>query len=177
MAPTPQIRTPRRPPEAKPVPPTGPRPVKSGNGPAPLCPHIGPRRPPAGPSDFFRPESLYSYIEIPKKHARWRQFIGVFIGAGKHQFSLVNVKRLGANQMSFQHLSDNLARDPDYLDRLIDENEAALFIGYSVRALQGWRVKGGGPRFVKVSARSVRYRRRDLIEWAESRLKASTSEV
>ena len=77
----------------------------------------------------------------------------------------------------FQHLSDNLARDPDYLDRLIDENEAALFIGYSVRALQGWRVKGGGPRFVKVSARSVRYRRRDLIEWAELRLKASTSEV
>ncbi|MBL6945876.1 MAG: DNA-binding protein [Rhodospirillales bacterium] len=77
----------------------------------------------------------------------------------------------------FQHLSQNLARDPDYLDRLVNENEAASFIGYTIRALQGWRVKGGGPKFVKVSARSIRYRRRDLIEWAESLLKTSTSEA
>lgn len=79
--------------------------------------------------------------------------------------------------MRFEHISQNLARDPDYLDRLINENEAASFIGYTIRALQGWRVKGGGPKFVKVSARSIRYRRRDLIEWAEDRLKASTSEA
>ncbi len=79
--------------------------------------------------------------------------------------------------MQFQHLSDNLARDPDYLDRLIDENQAAGFVGYSVRALQGWRVKGGGPKFVKVSARSIRYRRRDLIEWAESLVCSNTSQV
>lgn len=79
--------------------------------------------------------------------------------------------------MQFQHITDNLSRDPDYLDRLINENEAAAIIGYSVRALQGWRVKGGGPRFIKVSSRSIRYRRRDLIEWAESRLRASTSEA
>jgi hypothetical protein len=57
----------------------------------------------------------------------------------------------------FQHISEILARDPDYLDRLINENEAAGFIGYTIRALQGWRVKGGGPKFVKVSARSIRY--------------------
>lgn len=67
--------------------------------------------------------------------------------------------------------------DPDYYDRLINENEAAIFVGYTVRALQNWRVRGGGPRFVKVSARSIRYRRRDLIEWAESRLVSSTSEA
>lgn len=76
----------------------------------------------------------------------------------------------------FQHLSNNLARDPDYLDRLIDENEAASFLSYSVRALQGWRVKGGGPQFIKVSARSIRYRRRDLITWAEEKLCANTSQ-
>ena len=66
---------------------------------------------------------------------------------------------------------------PDYHDCLIDENEAARFLGYSVRALQNWRVRGGGPKFVKVSARSIRYRRRDLIEWAESLLVANTSEA
>lgn len=75
----------------------------------------------------------------------------------------------------FEHLSDNLARDPDYLDRLIDENHAALFVSYTVRCLQNWRVRGGGPKFVKVSGRAIRYRRRDLIEWAEGRLVSSTS--
>jgi predicted DNA-binding transcriptional regulator AlpA len=67
-------------------------------------------------------------------------------------------------------------RDADYLDRLIPESLAAEFVGYSMRALQNWRVRGGGPRFVKISSRSVRYRRRDLIEWAERHLRASTSE-
>lgn len=68
------------------------------------------------------------------------------------------------------------SRDPDYLDSLIDERLAAKFVGYTVRALQNWRVRGGGPRFVKVSSRSVRYRRRDLIEWIESRLRSNTSQ-
>ena len=79
--------------------------------------------------------------------------------------------------MRFEHLTENLARDPDYLDRLFTETEAASFLGYSIRALQNWRVRGGGPCFVKVSARSIRYRRRDMIEWAESRLCSHTSEV
>jgi predicted DNA-binding transcriptional regulator AlpA len=67
--------------------------------------------------------------------------------------------------------------DPDVLDRLIDEREAARFLCYSVRALQNWRVRGGGPRFVKVSGRSVRYRRRDLIAWIEERTRNNTSEA
>lgn len=64
----------------------------------------------------------------------------------------------------------------DYLDGLINEFQAAEFIGYTVRALRNWRVRGGGPKFVKVSARSVRYRRRELIEWAEGNLRSHTSE-
>lgn len=63
-----------------------------------------------------------------------------------------------------------------YLDSLINENDAAAFLGYTVRALQNWRVRGGGPRFVKVSARSIRYRRRDLIAWTEARLCTNTSQ-
>ena len=62
------------------------------------------------------------------------------------------------------------------LDRLITEHEAAAFIGYTIRTLQNWRVRGGGPKFVRVSSRSVRYRPRELIEWADSRLRASTSD-
>jgi predicted DNA-binding transcriptional regulator AlpA len=69
------------------------------------------------------------------------------------------------------------ASDPLYLDRLVNEREAADFLGYTTRALQNWRVRGGGPKFVKISARSVRYRRRDLMEWIEGRLRANTSDV
>ena len=66
--------------------------------------------------------------------------------------------------------------DPDYLDRMLRENEAAAFLGYSVRALQNWRLRGGGPRYVKVSKRSVRYRRRELLAWANCRLANNTSD-
>ncbi|MEP3040717.1 MAG: helix-turn-helix domain-containing protein [Roseibium sp.] len=66
--------------------------------------------------------------------------------------------------------------DPDYLDRLLNEMEAAAFLGYSHRALQNWRVRGGGPVFIKVSSRSVRYRRRDLMAWVDARVCSSTSQ-
>lgn len=63
----------------------------------------------------------------------------------------------------------------DYLDRLIDEKEAASYLCYSVRALQNWRVRGGGPHFIKVSGRSVRYTRRDLQDWIAQKRVANTS--
>jgi len=63
------------------------------------------------------------------------------------------------------------------LDRLVNERQAATFLGYTVRALQNWRLRGGGPRFVKVSSRPVRYRRRDLLAWIEERLRSNTSEA
>jgi predicted DNA-binding transcriptional regulator AlpA len=67
--------------------------------------------------------------------------------------------------------------DRAYLDQLVNEQEAAQALGFTIRALQNWRVRGGGPRFVKVSSRSVRYRRRDLLEWIEQRLRANTSQI
>lgn len=70
-----------------------------------------------------------------------------------------------------------LKSDPAYLDCLITEQEAAKFLGYTVRALQNWRVRGGGPKFVRVSSRSIRYRRRDLNTWIEERLCSNTSEL
>jgi predicted DNA-binding transcriptional regulator AlpA len=60
---------------------------------------------------------------------------------------------------------------------LVDEREAASILCYSVRALQNWRHRGGGPDFVKVSARSIRYRRTDLDTWIASRTVSNTSQV
>ena len=59
---------------------------------------------------------------------------------------------------------------------LLTEKEAAQLLKFSVRSFQAWRVKGGGPRFVKVSARCVRYRPSDLEAWVEERLRRSTSD-
>ena len=62
----------------------------------------------------------------------------------------------------------------DYLDGFIDESKAADFLCQSVRTIQKWRVTGFGPNFFK-SGRSIRYRRRELLEWAETRRRQNTS--
>ncbi|WP_202526126.1 helix-turn-helix domain-containing protein [Sneathiella litorea] len=77
------------------------------------------------------------------------------------------------NELTTKEITENQV----YYDSLINERVAADFLGYTVRALQNWRVRGGGPDFVKVSSRSIRYRRRDLIAWAESLLVANTTQA
>lgn len=79
--------------------------------------------------------------------------------------------------MAARHISLSVSSDPDHLSRLIRETEAADFLGYTVRALQNWRVRGGGPKFIRVSNRSIRYRRADLIEWIESKTRVSTTQA
>lgn len=61
--------------------------------------------------------------------------------------------------------------------RLINEKMAADYLGVAVRTVQAWRQRGGGPRFVKISARCVKYRLADLDTWANDKLAASTSDV
>lgn len=50
--------------------------------------------------------------------------------------------------------------DPDLH---LPESAAAHLLGVTPRTLQAWRLRGGGPPFVRISLRCVRYRRRDLI--------------
>ncbi|MDP9103745.1 MAG: helix-turn-helix domain-containing protein [Pseudomonadota bacterium] len=58
--------------------------------------------------------------------------------------------------------------------RLIDQRVAAEFLDVSTRTLEGWRLRGGGPVFIK-AGRSVRYRPCDLIDWTEAQRRISTS--
>ena len=69
--------------------------------------------------------------------------------------------------------SDTVRRESDALLR---PREAAAFLGFTTRALEAWRQRGGGPRFVRVSSRAIRYRRKDLQAWTKERLRRSTSE-
>ena len=63
-----------------------------------------------------------------------------------------------------------------FWDGFITETDAADYLCQSIRTLQKWRVTGFGPHFYK-PGRSVRYRRRDLRDWAESRMRKNTSEI
>ncbi len=57
---------------------------------------------------------------------------------------------------------------------LLTEGEAATYLRFTRRALQAWRCQGRGPRYVKISARAVRYRLEDLEQWIAERLRSST---
>lgn len=60
-----------------------------------------------------------------------------------------------------------------------DQSAAARYLfgdSGSPRTLETWRVRGGGPRFLKVGRR-VAYRRRDLDAWLAERERASTSDT
>ena len=61
-------------------------------------------------------------------------------------------------------------------DRLMHEREAAALLGYSPRALQNWRLRGGGPIFVKVSERSIRYQHSDLMAWIAAKRRARSAD-
>jgi len=66
--------------------------------------------------------------------------------------------------------------DSNLPDRLLSEKQAARYLGFTPRALQNWRLRGGGPAFVKVSARAVRYRLSDLADWVNRRIRLNTSQ-
>jgi hypothetical protein len=64
---------------------------------------------------------------------------------------------------------------------LLDTQQAAEYLGVSFDTLCGWRVKGVGPRFVKLmsggSRAPIRYRAVDLDEFIEAGLRNSTSDT
>lgn len=64
----------------------------------------------------------------------------------------------------------------DYWHSLITEKAAAAFLGVTVRFMQARRQHGGGPRFIRISSRCIRYRRSDLQNFANEHLRASTSD-
>ena len=59
---------------------------------------------------------------------------------------------------------------------LMNEKQAAKRLGVGDKCLQAWRVKGGGPVFLKVG-RLVRYTQTDLDAWLSTRRRESTSDT
>ena len=59
---------------------------------------------------------------------------------------------------------------------LIDTDDLAKYLGNEVNTCEGWRLKGIGPRYIKVG-RLVRYRIEDIDLWLQSQTRNSTSEA
>ena len=59
---------------------------------------------------------------------------------------------------------------------LMHERAAAEYLGVSARFLQNRRIVGGGPKYIRISSRCIRYRLIDLIEFTQDRLVQTTSE-
>ena len=80
--------------------------------------------------------------------------------------------------MSLEHSPARSEDDaaPEFWHALIDEKAAASFLGLERRTMQGLRQRGGGPQYVFISSRCLRYRRIDLRDWFELRMRTSTSD-
>ena len=65
---------------------------------------------------------------------------------------------------------------PDYWHELFPETKAAEFLNLTPRSMQAMRQRGGGPRFIRLSSRCIRYTRTLLKTYAEARLHSSTSD-
>lgn len=89
---------------------------------------------------------------------------------------IIDLKAENRNKeiLALEKKSKNIA-DLDH-DLHIDEKRAAEYLGISFRTLQGYRVKGGGPEFIKIGKKSVRYKVQDLIDWANHHKKKNTSQ-
>lgn len=61
------------------------------------------------------------------------------------------------------------------MTQLINEREAATLLRLSVKCLQNWRVRGGGPPFIRLG-RCVRYAVPALEAFVQEGVRASTSD-
>ena len=59
-------------------------------------------------------------------------------------------------------------------DQLMTEKDVASLICITPRALQNWRLRGGGPEYIKIG-RSVRYQRSDVMQFINERKKRHSS--
>lgn len=72
---------------------------------------------------------------------------------------------------------NEIANDNDWLFEPLTETEFAEFINFKVETLRLWRREGRGPQFIRISSRAIRYTRNHGIEWMNSLVRYSTSDL
>ena len=66
---------------------------------------------------------------------------------------------------------------PELPDALLTTVEAAYLLGLSPRTLEAMRLRGGGPPYIAVTPKAIRYHRGDLKNWITARRRISTSDT
>ena len=61
-------------------------------------------------------------------------------------------------------------------DALLNTEQVADALQLSRRTIEVWRLKGGGPKFIRAGGRRVLYRWSAISEWLDGRTFNSTSE-
>jgi predicted DNA-binding transcriptional regulator AlpA len=61
-------------------------------------------------------------------------------------------------------------------DNLLKTEDAASYLGLSPSLLNKLRLTGGGPKFLRLAGRAIRYRRADLDAWVDASAVESTSQ-
>lgn len=61
-------------------------------------------------------------------------------------------------------------------EALVDQREAARYLGVSERTIEAWRVAGCGPAYVALGRRRL-YRRTDLDAFVASRVRQTTDSL
>jgi len=59
---------------------------------------------------------------------------------------------------------------------LWDDDETAARLSVSTRTLEAWRYRGGGPPYVRLARRCVRYDPRAVAAWLRERERRNTSD-
>ena len=62
-------------------------------------------------------------------------------------------------------------------EALLTSKQAAAVLGFHASYLAKARLTGGGPRYLKIGARAVRYRRSDIDTWLADKMRISTSDT
>ena len=73
-------------------------------------------------------------------------------------------------------MNQNQNQTEQNFEHLLRVGAAAQFLGLKVKTLQAWRHQGKGPPFLRFSRKAVRYRRQDLITWAEQHIAENKTE-
>lgn len=78
--------------------------------------------------------------------------------------------------MNFDQLCELFGYKPKR--RPLDPKASADFLGVHVSTLEGYRLRGGGPRFFNPpGTRVVRYAEKDLLLWLVENSRSSTSQT
>jgi hypothetical protein len=67
--------------------------------------------------------------------------------------------------------------DDGQSDDLLSTRELAAWLGVSTQFLEIGRSKKYGPKFVSISPRRIRYRRRDVLLWLDERTRSCTGDA